>query len=238
MSSLNYTTYVTQLSNLMTYASTDTNFTNFLPGCIDYAEQRSYRDLDLLTTRVINTAGVLSTNSRTTVLSTTTGTFLVVEEYNILTPAGAISSATRNSVQFVSKQFIDQTYPSAVLANGVPIWAAMLSDTTILLGPTPDQPYSAEVIGTIRPQSLSSANSSTFLTAQLPDLLMAASMIFATGFMKNFGGQADNPAMGVSWESQYKTLLVSADTEEARKQYRSQGWTAEQPRAITTPPRV
>ena len=238
--SLTYQTYVEQLANFFPIASSDPNFQTFLPGCIDYAEQRIYRELDLLATRItVIYASGCSTSSRTISLSTTSTSYVnVVEELNILTPSGAISSATRNPVRFVTRQFIDSVYPSAVNGNATPQYAAMLTDTSVLLGPPPDLPYSFEVLGTNRPTELSSTNTSTWLTENLPDLFMAASMIWASGYMKDFGAQADTPGQSQSWEQQYKALFVSANMEEARKMYRSQGWTSAQPSQIPTPPRV
>lgn len=238
MGSLNYTTFVSQISNLMPSSAGDPNFQTMLPGAIDYAEGRLYRELDLLATRVTNTATILSTSSRTVQISTTDGYIQIPEEISILTPAGAVSSATRNPVRFVTKQFIDSVYPSAVTGNGVPQYATMLTDTTVLFGPPPDQPYNVETIGVIQPNPLSSGNSSTWLTQYLPDLFIAATMVFVTGYMKDFGAQSDNPQMALSWESQYQTLFKSADINEARKMYRAQGWTPAQPEAVSTPPRA
>ena len=52
--SLTYTTYVAQIANIMTVTPETYQFQTMLPGCIDYAEQRIYRELDLLQTVVRN----------------------------------------------------------------------------------------------------------------------------------------------------------------------------------------
>ena len=232
---LDYTSYVNQMANLMVVGSTDSNFQTFLPGCIDYAEQRLYRELDLAATRVTDTSATLTPDVRTTTLSTTSGKFVVVEELNVLTPVGAVSSGTRNPVRFVSKQFIDALYPTAASSvAGVPQFASVLSDTNVLFGPTPASSYTIEVIGTIRPTPLSSSNTTTFLSNYLPDLLIAASMIFASKYMRDF---SEGQGAGSNWSAEYDKLMMSAAVEEARKLYQSQGWTAEQPRPATTPER-
>lgn len=237
---LNYTTYVDQLSNLMVIGSTDASFQTFLPGCIDYAEQRIYRELDLLATQVVDATTTVSSGIRTFTLPTTDGTFVVVDNINIITPVGTdADDGTRAPLIPISREFIDATYPSAVSNTGVPMFYAMNSNTQVILGPSPDAAYVAEVIGTQRPTPLSSSNSSTFLTAYLPDLFMAASMVFASGYMRDFGSQgADNPGMSVSWEGQYSKLFNSAATEEARKKYESEAWTSNSPTPLAKPPRV
>lgn len=226
--SLTYTTYVAQLSNLMVIGSTDPNFQTFLPGCIDYAEQRIYRELDLLTTEVTDATTSVSSGNRNFNLPTSAGTFLIVDDINVISPAGALAdSGTRSQLFPTSRAFIDMVYPSGQNNTGVPQFWAMDGSGTVILGPSPDAPYVAEVIGTQRPTPLSSANSSTFLTAYLPDLFMAASMVFASGYMRDFGAQgADNPGMSVSWEAQYGKLFASANAEEARKRYEGQAWTS------------
>jgi len=238
--SLDYTSYVAQLSNLMVIASSDPGFQTFLPGCIDYAEQRLYRELDLLATRITDATTVVSSGNRNFTLPTTTGTFLVVESINTITPVGlaANSSGSRNPVVFASREFIDVCYPSNSIVTGVPEFAAMASNTQIILGPAPDAGYVAEVVGTQRPTALSSVNTTTILTTMLPDVFMAASMVFGSGFMRDFGSQTDDPQQSGSWETQYQALLRSADVEELRKKYQSQGWTSAKPSQIATPPRA
>jgi len=240
---LNYTTYVQQMANLMAVSSadyqTDYSFQTFLPGCIDYAEDRIYRDADLLSTRVTDLTATFTANVRNLTLPIPTqGAFLVVEEINAITPVGAASSGTRVPLQITSRPFIDTVYPSDYSGDGVPKFFAPLSNTVITVGPVPDQAYYVEVIGTVQPTPLSSTNTTTFLTNLLPDVFIAASMVFASGYMRNFGAQADNPQMAASWEGQYKTLIASAGMLELRKKYSSQGWQSQIPNPIATPPRA
>ena len=100
----------------------------------------------------------------------------------------------------------------------------MLTQNTILLGPWPDTVYSVQVVGTIRPASMSSTNQTTFISLYLPDLLIMASMVYISAYQRNFSGMAANdPQMPVSYESQYQTLLKGAMVEEARKKFQSTG---------------
>jgi hypothetical protein len=220
----------------MIVGSTDANFQTFLPGAIDYAEQRIYRELDLVFTTVIDATGTCSSGSR---LVTLPSTWVVVEEINVITPSTATAATgSRNQLVPITREYINYSYPSNSSFNGVPQYWNLLSQSQIMVGPAPDAPYVIEVIGTQRPTALSSTNTNTFLTQYLPDLFMAASMVFASGYLQNFGSQSDNPQQATSWESQYQALMKSASVEEARKKFQSEGWTTESPSPIASPKRV
>lgn len=236
--SLTYTTYTAQLANLMVQSSTDPNFVTFLPGCIDYAEQRMYRELDLQVSRVVDASATLSSGVRNFALPTSIGVFTVVEQVNVITPSTALSSyGARNPLTAVTKEYIDFAWPNATAFTGIPVYFAPINNTTYEVGPSPDAPYNIEVIGTQRPTPLSVANPATFLTTYLPDVFIAASMVFATAYQRDFGAQVDDPQRAASWESQYGKLMQSANAEELRKRFQSQGWQSMTPNQIATPSR-
>lgn len=239
MATLWYSNYVSQAANLMVISSNDANFQTMLPGMIDYAEQRIYRELDPLRVQITDTTAALSSGNRNLTVPTGAGTYIIIDNINVITPS-SMTAATGSRVQLtpVSREFLDIAYPSGQTATGVPEFWAMASDTQILLGPSPDLPYPVEVIGVQRPTPLSASNSSTFLTQYAPDLFVAASMVYAFGFMRDFGGQSDNPQAAASWEVQYSKLFQSAQIEQLRAKYQSQGWTSDSPSPIATPQRV
>ena len=235
--SINYTSYVAQISNLIVTSTADANFNTMLPGMIDYAENRIYRELDIQNSRVSDTTTTLSSGYNFVTLPTAQY-ILVAEQFNVLSPVGSLSSnGTRNPLTFVTKEYLDFAWPTST-ATGMPIYYAPLNDTTYKIGPAPDKAYPLEIVGTVRPAALSASNSSTWLTLHVPDLFIAASMVFASGYMRNYGAQADDPQMPGSWESQYKTLFASANAEELRKRFQSQGWQGMTPNQLATPPRV
>lgn len=225
--SLNYTTYVAQIANIMSVQSTTPQFQTMLPGMIDYAEQRIYRELDLLNTVVRDSSSAFTAGSRNFTLPTTVnGPFVTVQGINVITPiVGPPDSNTRNPLQITVRDYLDAVWNSYTGAS-LPKFFAMIDQFNIIVGPWPVAPYVVEVIGTIRPNPLSSSNTTTFLTNYLPDLFIAASMIFATGYQRDFGAQADNPAQGASWENQYEKLFASANAEELRKKFAGPGWTS------------
>ncbi len=236
---MNYTTFVANLANMMPIGSTDANFITFVPTDIEYAEGRIYRELDLLQTQQTDATTQVSSGNRNFTLPISVGTFITCDSISMITPAGTLSSVgTRSQLSYVTPDFIDAVYPTGASFTGLPKFYGMRSNTQVILGPAPDQPYYAEVIGIQRPAALSSANSSTFLTQYVPDLFFAAAMVFASAYMRNFGPQADDPKMSMSWEVQYQTLFKSAEVEQARAKFQSQGWTSEQPSPVASPQRV
>lgn len=228
---LDYNLYVAQIANLLTYTSTETVFTTMLPGMIDYAEQRIYRELDLLYTQVTDSTTTASSGDRNFSVPTATGNpYIIIDNVNIITPSTATATTgARNQLTPVSREFLDIAYPGGSTATGVPEFWAMASNTQMLFGPAPDAAYTVEVIGVQRPTPLSTANSSTILTQYVPDLFIAASMVFGMGFQKDFSAQGDNPQGGVSWEAQYTKLFQSAAVEQMRAKYQSEGWTSNNP---------
>lgn len=236
--SYTYSTWVTALSTEIVVSSGDSNFQSILPSCIDYAEQRLYRELDLLNT-VTRDSAALTANNRNFTLPSNNGQFVVTNGFNLITPAGTTNpdSGTRTQLTPVSRDFLDAVGGSPSY-TGTPANYAMITDQNLVVGPAwPDQNYTVEVIGTIRPNPLSESNPQTYLTLYLPDLWFAATMIFMTGFQQNFGAQSDNPQMAVSWAQIYDKLFASANVEEQRKRYSSGAWGSLSPTPIATPSR-
>lgn len=232
--SYTYSQYVTELANLIVVDPTDVEFTTVLPNIIDDAEQRIYRELDLLATIVRDQTGLLTANSRS---FTFPQHFVVSESINVFTPVGT----TTNRIELVptTREYIDWVWgnETAPFTPSIPTHYAMITDQQIIVGPSPDAAYRMEVVGTVRPTPLSATNTTTYLTLYLPDLFMAASLVFAAGYQLNFSPMGDNPQAGMTWEQHYQTLLASANVEETRKKYAAQAWTPKQPSPISTPPR-
>lgn len=223
--SLTYSSYVTALSTLTVIPSTNTDFLAILPNTIDYAEQRIYRELNILSSVVTDASSAFTAGNRNFALPNTT-TFVVVNGINVVTPVSTQpDSGTRNQLIPVAKEYLDAVWPSST-GSSVPQYFAMLTQTAIVVGPWPDQAYTVEVIGTQRPLALSSTNPQTFLSVNLPDLFLAASMVFMSGYMRDFGAQSDNPQQAQSWESQYQALKTSADAEEMRKRFMGSAWSS------------
>lgn len=240
---MNYTEYVTTLATQTVIAETNTQFQAILPSAIADAEARCYRDLDVINLDVRDSSSSTVALNRNFNLPTSVGTFQIVTGINIITPAAtAPESGTRNPCVWVSRDILDMFYPSTTAA-GLPTMFSYLSQSSIagqsniILGPWPDAAYRVEVIGKIQWTPLSATNTSTFLSLYLPELFVAASMVYMTGYQKNWSAMADDPKSGVSWDAHYKTLLSSAGVWEARKRMAGASWTPHQVEPTAAPQR-
>jgi hypothetical protein len=221
---------------MLVIPTTDPNFQIFLPNVIDDAEQRIYRELDILNAVIRDQTGLLTPNSRNFTLPSSIVAFVGTESMNLF---GNLITG-RQPLIATSREFIDANYGSetALTTPSLPGYYAMITDQTIIVGPSPDLAYGMEVIGWGRPKPLSATNPTTYLTLELPDLFLAESLIFGYGYLKDFGAAADDPQGSVSWSSHYDKLWQSANAEEQRKRYSAQGWTSKQPAPLATPARV
>lgn len=232
--SLTYATFTTSVANFLVIPITNPDLIAAFPNIIDDAEQRLYRDLDLLNTVVgVNGAAAAPSNAFTIpVPGGGGGPILVTQDVRVEVPGVGFVPLLP-----VSKAFIDTMYPNAASA-GAPIYFAMLTQAIILFGPWPDQDYPVNVTGTIRPNPLSATNQTTLLSLYFPDLFLNAALAIGAGYMKNFGAATDDPQSGVSWETKYQTQLKSATLEEARKKFQDQGWISQSTGPQATPPRT
>jgi hypothetical protein len=243
---MNYSNIVTALATMLVTPEDDTGFVALLPAAFAYADNRIYRELDMLASNVRDSSASTTTGDRNFTLPTTLGTFQIIDSINVITPAStAPGSGTRNLLIPVSQSFLDMCWPSSTGAT-VPQYFSYISQDTyastpqnqVIFGPWPDTTYRVEVIGTIQPEVLSSTNTTTFLTDYLSDLYLAACMVNLTGsFLKNFGSQSDDPRSALSWEKQYTDLRESAVTWEARKRWAGPSWTSKPLEPMAQPQR-
>lgn len=197
-------------------ASANAAFISMLPTIIDQSEQLIYRDLQLVATIVADSSGATTPNQRTFTLPTASGRFVVLQSVNIL------NGTERTPLTKASREVLDFFWPNSVGVLGVtPTKWAPLTDQVIILGPSPASALTLECVGTIRPAALSVANPNTFISDYLPDLLLTAAMFFTAGYKQNFGAQADNPKLAISWKDTYDRQLQSAQIEEMQRKYQS-----------------
>jgi hypothetical protein len=217
---LTYATYVTSLANMMVVPVTDPGFQAMIPNCLDDAELFIQRKLDLVDSTVRDPSSTLTTGTRNFNMPTSNGTYIVVEQLNVITPAGTTdpNSGTRVPLIPASIDTLDFLWPSS---NGstVPVYFSLMDQDVAIVGPWPDQAYTVEVVGTQRFTPLYVNQTTSILSTFFPDLLLAASLVFASGYQRNFGSMADDPKTAMSWKQHLDDLLVDAQTEEARKKF-------------------
>lgn len=200
----------------------DQNFQNILPRMIEYAELRIYRELDFLYTETATTALCIASN-RNVVVPTDV---IIVNSVNLITPSSATDPnlGTRVPLERVSLEFMNATWPSAS-TTGVPRQYALLSNTQARFAPTPASAYTAEFVGIFRPDPLSATNTTTFISLNLPDLFLQASLIFGFQYLQA-------PEMTASAEQTYQTLKAGVGLETLRQKAQSVEWSPFSPSPI------
>lgn len=221
---------------------------NVLPQILSYAEARIQRDIDALQARSSNSYALTVGNN---LLQIPVNDFLVLETLEVQQVANGVVVNSTPLIP-VSKEFIQNCY-SGVFAFGCPKYFAMYGDTfgdgantnvNVLIGPVPNFAYPILATGVIRMPSLyqyatagAADTSYTYISQWLPDLLLMASMIFISGYQRNFTANSDDPAMPVNYEKQYRTLLAGAIAEENRKKGMGSGWSGYSTPVTATPTR-
>lgn len=239
---LTYTTYKTQIATMAVVAEDDPAFTTILPQMITYAENRIYRDVDFLFTSASTTAYSITAGSRIINVNAATfpdGTLVVPEQINLITPSGTSNpnAGTRVPLLPTTKEFLDAVY-GASQSTGQPKYWVPFDDYTFIIGPYPDANYTVEIVGTYRPASLSATNATTFISLNLPDLMIMASMIYIAAYQRNFSSAMGNdPQMPVTYETQYQALLKGALSEENRKKFEAAAWSSQSISTSATPTR-
>jgi len=215
-------TYDEIVSNLKTLLAVelndeDANFTRIIPAMMLYADGRIYRELNFLANKITQPITLTALNREVQLPAAVR----VLRAINVLTPVGPlVFTSKRNPLERVSVESIDFFWPSQSLQPGVPQKYAVFGINTgptvpgtdliytVRFMPTPDQAYLAELLGEIRPDPLAPENPETFLSVYYPELLIAACMVFGTGYQRDYGAQSDDPQRAISWEAQYVALRL------------------------------
>lgn len=247
---LSYNGYVNQIAtlaveNVVTVSgvvqAVDPPFNTMLPQALNYAEQRIQRDLDLSNLEMTDA----------TFYNLTAGSHLLtidVDDFAVVTTIMA------NNIPLlpVTRTFIQNVYgPGSTL--GQPLYFAPAggdnatggnTSTIFLVCPIPDQNYPVTIVGTIWMPSLINfatpslaATSSTLISRYLPDLLIMASMVYVSGYQRNFGAQSDDAQQAVSYEAQYQALLPSAAEVNYRSKFQASAWSSTSSSPVATPAR-
>lgn len=191
------------------------------------------------------------------------GSFVVVEGVSLIVPANSKpnpavgqTSGTRVPLLRTSRPFLDMMWPQESQTHAPTPYETYYalysqqnaSDPTdpsepvpmasaILIGPTPDSTYVVEFSGVGRPTPLSSTNTTTFLTTYVPELFVAASMLWWVGYQRDTGANAMTPGLAEYWGQQFNALKESASQIISRQKGMANGSTALPPVTASAMPR-
>lgn len=201
----------------------DQDFIDNIPVFVQQAEQRIYNTVQFPSLRK-NVTGLTTTNNK---YLSAPADFLAVYSLAIIDATGAYEYLLNKDVNFIR-----QAYPTPT-STGLPRYYALFGPTTtndatpaittelsLILGPTPDAAYTAELHYYYYPESISvAASGQTWLGDNFDSVLLYGSLVEAVTFMK---GEADMVAL---YDGKYKEALALAkrlgDGMERQDAYRS-----------------
>lgn len=249
---LTYNLYVAQIADLAVMQTTtvggilqgvDASFNTLTPSTLNYAELRIQRDLDLLPSQTSRAYTMVAGNNQLQ---------LDVDDFVTIQTIAVTSNNVTYPLLPTTKEFLQNVYGTST-SSALPQYFAMYGGdlssggntyNNIIVGPYPDSAYPVTVTGTVRLPSLYqnavaglADTGTTFISANLPDLLVQASMIYISQFQRNFGPASNDPSMGPTYEMQYQNLLRGAGVEEARKKFNAAAWSSMSPAVAATPSR-
>lgn len=232
---------------LQQFQNPPAEWTDSLPTIVNNAELRIYRDLDFLATRGQNSSLTFTAGNRVLSMAPMSGQtvagFPTLNSYPVVVQGvAALVPPNNGRVRFIltSIDFIDMVWPDSTITqepSTALAYYALLDHETVVVAPTPDKSYVAQVTGTWRPAPMSAGNPDTWLGDNLPDLLFKACMVEATGWMRDFGQQSDDPKLAMSWEAAYQAAKMNALEEEQRRKGQDPGWAPYSPTPLSGTPR-
>ena len=200
------TTYSELETQIREYTETDSNVltTTIVNDFIEHAELKIFRQVDLDVFRKYKTATLTAGDAFISMPGAIPTDFEYARYINIFGTSGLSgSSLTANERVFLDKRdpsFMNE-YRSDRTATGVPKYYANWDNDTILLAPAPNAAYTIELAYNALPTGLSSSNTTTWVSNNMPTLLLYACLTEAFKFLKN-------PNMASMYAQSYQELLT------------------------------
>ena len=174
------------------------------------AELRIMRDVDVDANKRYATAQVIS---GTRFIDTPQNT-LVIRSAQIVDSDGTSNPNNREFLEWRDSSFMSEFNPTN--AQGVPKYYSWWDDDTIVLAPTPDATYTIQLNYILKPQTLSSTNTQTYISQQFPNGLLYACLVEAFSFLKG-----PNDLLQL-YEGKYKQVLEGFSIEQMGRRRRDE----------------
>ena len=174
------------------------------------AELRIMRDVDVDANKRYATAQVIS---GTRFIDTPQNT-LVIRSAQIVDSDGTSNPDNREFLEWRDSSFMSEYNPTG--ATGVPKYYSWWDDNTIVLAPTPDATYTIQLNYILKPETLSSTNTQTYISQQFPNGLLYACLVEAFSFLKG-----PNDLLQL-YEGKYKQVLEGFSIEQMGRRRRDE----------------
>jgi hypothetical protein len=160
------TTYAGIVALLGTYVEdASAEYTSAVGGCLNRAEERVFKDLDLSIFNTITTASTVNGQNYITLSNTQAPVHSVY------------STSLGDHLQRRSREYL-QAYGS----SGTPLYYHG-DISKLYLGPVPDNSYSLDVTYVTRPLPLSVSNTTNWFSENVADLLLFAALVESEHFL-------------------------------------------------------
>ena len=182
------TTYSELVTQIRDYTETDSNvFTTVIVNdFIEHAELKIFRDIDLDVFRKYQTAALTSGDAFVGMPGATPTSFSFIRSVNIFSPSGSLGGLTDGERRYLEKKdttFMSEYFPNRT-STGIPKYYANWDNDTIILAPTPNAAYTIELAYNALPTGLSSSNTTTWVSTNVPQMLLYACLVEAFKFLK------------------------------------------------------
>ena len=147
-------------------------------GFISDAEFRLLRDVDSDNNKRYVTAQLVSG----TRFIDTPDNLLIIRSAQIVDSDGPSSANNRDFLQYRDTSFMSEFNPAE--STGVPKYYSNWDQNTIVVAPTPNATYTIQVNYILKPDGLSSTNTTTYLSQNFPNGLLYACLVEAFSFLK------------------------------------------------------
>jgi len=204
---MNYATLVSTIENYC--ENTESLFVSSIPTFVQLAEERIYNSVQLPAIRKNQTGAMTGGDKYLTLPTDWLATFSLA----VIDPTTSAQTFLLNK----DVNYIREAYPTPS-STGTPAHYAQFSDTSLIVGPTPDANYGVELHYYYYPESIVTAGTS-WVGNNFETVLLYGSLREAQVFMK---GEADIIA---NYEAKYQEsmmlLKVLGDGKDRRDAYRS-----------------
>jgi hypothetical protein len=168
------------------------------------------RDVDVDANKRYATAQVIS---GTRFIDTPQNT-LVIRSAQIVDSDGTSNPDNREFLEWRDSSFMSEFNPTN--AQGVPKYYSWWDNDTIVLAPTPDATYTIQLNYILKPETLSSTNTQTYISQQFPNGLLYACLVEAFSFLKG-----PNDLLQL-YEGKYKQVLEGFSIEQMGRRRRDE----------------
>ena len=174
------------------------------------AELRIMRDVDVDANNRYATAQVIS---GTRFIDTPQNT-LVIRSAQIVDSDGTSNPDNREFLEWRDSSFMSEYNPTG--ATGVPKYYSWWDDDTIVLAPTPNATYTIQLNYILKPETLPSTNTQTYISQNFPNGLLYACLVEAFSFLKG-----PNDLLQL-YEGKYKQVLEGFSIEQMGRRRRDE----------------